>query len=157
MTGDAEGGVSWWEVVGLLSAFAYSLYTIALSHLSSDIRVAARTFISFVVIGVVSFGVSWVWEPTTQVVWSRSGIIGLTYLVLVGSLGRFLIQAWAQRSVSASFTALTFTAEPVFAIALSFLFLGERFTPVQTIGATMIVIALVLANLRSAITSEPCV
>jgi drug/metabolite transporter (DMT)-like permease len=156
MTGDAQGGVSWWEIVGLLSAFAYSLYTIALSHLSSDIRVVARTFISFVVIGGLSFGVSWAWEPTTQVVWNRSALVGIVYLVTVGSLGRFLIQAWAQRSLSASFTALTFTAEPVFAIALSFLFLGERFTPAQTAGATMIVVALVLANLTSATASEPC-
>jgi drug/metabolite transporter (DMT)-like permease len=146
LCGDADKSFSWWEGVGLLSAFAYSVYTISLSQLSAHGGVASRTFISCFVIGVIALLVSLLLEPQGNIGWSMGGWMSLAYLVIVGSVGRFLIQAWAQRSVSASFTALTFSAEPVFTIALSFVFLGERFTLLQSAGAGCIMLALFLVN-----------
>jgi drug/metabolite transporter (DMT)-like permease len=43
-----------------------------------------------------------------------------------------------------------FTAEPVFTIALSSYFLNEKFSNIQTIGASLILLALILANFKLA-------
>jgi drug/metabolite transporter (DMT)-like permease len=148
ITGDTEGSFSLWEIVGLASAFAYSIYTIALSQLAPAASVASRTFVTCVAISVFALSLSFVFESSTPAQWSNYAVISLTYLVLAGTLVRFLIQAWAQQTVSASFTALTFSAEPVFAIAMSYIFLGERFTLAQSCGAMCILLAVGLVHWR---------
>ena len=133
--------------MALLSAFAYSIYTISLSHISNKISIFSRTFVSFISIGIFSFVIAIFLEPISNIAWTSQALIGLIYLVVIGSYTRFLLQAWAQKSASASFTALTFSAEPVFTIALSYIFLGERFNFSQTLGAIAILSALLLANI----------
>jgi drug/metabolite transporter (DMT)-like permease len=148
ITGDSEGSFSLWELVGIASAFAYSVYTIALSQLVPAASVASRTFATCLVISVLALFLSFVFESNTPVQWSNYAVISLAYLVLVGTVVRFLVQAWAQQTVSASFTALTFSAEPVFAIAMSYMFLGERFTFAQSCGAICILLAVGLVSWR---------
>jgi drug/metabolite transporter (DMT)-like permease len=144
--GDTQGPLSLWELAALASAFAYSAYTIAQSRLASSSSITSRTFVSCVTIGMLAFCASSFFESESPRAWSPDAILSLAYLVVLGTVARFLIQAWAQRSVSASFTAMTFTAEPVFAIALSYTFLGERFTTTQSLGALGIIFAVVLTN-----------
>lgn len=146
ISGDSSGPFSPWEIVALASAFAYSAYTIALSRPALTASVPSRTFVSCAIVGVIASLVSPIVESGQSVRWSSYAIVSLLYLVLIGTVVRFLLQAWAQRSVSAPFTALTFSAEPVFAITLSSIFLGERFTFSQTLGALSILGAVVLAN-----------
>jgi drug/metabolite transporter (DMT)-like permease len=148
ITGDTDGSFSLWEIVGLLSAFAYSIYTIALSQLAPAGSVASRTFVTCLVISVFALSLSFVFESSTPVQWSNYAVISLAYLVVAGTLVRFLVQAWAQQTVSASFTALTFSAEPVFAISMSYIFLGERFTFAQSCGAICILVAVGLVSWR---------
>ena len=155
ITGNAETWFSWWELVALLSALAYTVYTISLSRMHSNAGVVSRTFVSFVTIGAIAFSVSALTEPIRSATWNTASVITVLYLVLVGSIARFLMQAWAQKTVSAAFTAVMFTAEPVFAIALSYTFLGERFTQSQTWGAVIIVVGLLLANYPVAGATKP--
>lgn len=147
ITGNSHVAFSWWEVLVLLSAVAYAGYTLSLSHVSAEARLFSRTFICFLVIGSTALLVSLMIEDSHGIEWSQHHLLGLLYLVIIGSLARFLLQSWAQQYVSASFAALTFTAEPVFAIAMSNYFLAETFTFTQTCGATMILLALLISNL----------
>jgi drug/metabolite transporter (DMT)-like permease len=149
ITGDTQGSFSLWEMVGLGSALAYSVYTISLSQFGSTASIVGRTFVSCIVISALALSVSLVVESERSAQWSSYAVMGLTYLVVAGTVVRFLIQTWAQRSVTASFTALTFSVEPVFAIAMSYLFLGERFTFAQTCGAACILVAVGFVSLGS--------
>jgi drug/metabolite transporter (DMT)-like permease len=151
ISGDAQGVISLWEFVALASAFAYSMYTISLSQGAYPGTIMSRTFISCLVIGALTLLVSFFLESDAPAVWTAPTLVSLAYLVLVGTVARFLVQAWAQQSVSASFTALTFAAEPVFAIALSAIFLGERFTLTQSFGAMSILCAVGLVHYRTII------
>lgn len=151
ISGDTQGAISLWEIVALASAFAYSMYTICLSQGAYPGTVMSRTFISCLVIGALTLPISFFLEADSPAAWTAPTLISLAYLVLVGTVARFLLQSWAQQSVSASFTALTFAAEPVFAIALSAVFLGERFTLSQSLGALCIVCAVLLAHYQTII------
>jgi drug/metabolite transporter (DMT)-like permease len=127
------------------------MYTISLSQGAYPGTIMSRTFISCLVIGALTLLVSFFLESDAPAVWTAPTLVSLAYLVLVGTVARFLVQAWAQQSVSASFTALTFAAEPVFAIALSAIFLGERFTLTQSFGAMSILCAVGLVHYRTII------
>jgi drug/metabolite transporter (DMT)-like permease len=150
ITGGDNTSFSIWEVLALLSAFAYAIYTISLSHSANTANVYSRTFIAFLFIGICALCFSLFIEPIREINFSYKITAGLLYLVVVGSFARFLMQAWAQRFVSAPFTALTFSAEPVFAIFMSYIFLGERLTVYQTCGAVLILSGIVVANVSSA-------
>jgi drug/metabolite transporter (DMT)-like permease len=124
ITGNSHVGFSWWEGVVLLSALAYAVYTLSLSHVPTEARLFSRTFICFLVIGSTALLVSLIIEDRHGIEWSQYHLLGILYLVIIGSLTRFLLQSWAQQYVSASFAALTFTAEPVFGIAMSYYFIA---------------------------------
>jgi drug/metabolite transporter (DMT)-like permease len=138
---------SWWYLIGLLSALSYAIYTMSLSWISPHIRIFARTFVSFCCIGLLASAMAFTFESDNPGEWTSDGLGVLSYIVLIGTVTIFVIQAWAQRVVSPSFTALMYSAEPVFVLALSYIFLGERFTSPQLFGALLILGAIILINL----------
>ncbi len=58
----------------------------------------------------------------------------------------FFLQAWAQRIIPPESAALGLMAEPIFAYFLSWIILGEVLTPLQAIGAILILISIPLAS-----------
>lgn len=62
----------------------------------------------------------------------------LAVTALVGTVGCFIVQAWAQRFTPPTHTALIFSLEPVFAGVTSYIFLGERFGPRSFLGGALI-------------------
>lgn len=59
----------------------------------------------------------------------------------------WVLQSWAQRHASASRTALIYTMEPVFALLFAWLWLGETLGPRATVGALVILAAMLVASL----------
>jgi drug/metabolite transporter (DMT)-like permease len=149
LTGE-KGLPTWYDFLALLSAVAYSIYTISLSHYSNRASVLQRSWITLSAIGIGASIISILTEDLSSIVWDTGIVVGVIYLTLVGSVLRFILQGFGQKFVSASFTALMFTAEPVFTIALSSYFLNEKFSNIQTIGASLILLALILANFKLA-------
>jgi len=146
LIGDISGA-SVWDVVAITSALCYCLYTISLTHIAPASNLASRSFISFLTIAALSFLASVSFEQPRDMTFTWYLPFALFYLVALGSVGRFVLQGWAQRQVSATFTAVAFTSEPVFALGLSYLFLGEMLTGTQSIGAVLILLAVLGANL----------
>jgi drug/metabolite transporter (DMT)-like permease len=145
LIGDIGSG-SEWDLIAVASAFFYCLYTITLSHIAPASNLASRSFVSFLMISALSFIASFIFENSQNIRLSWYLPLSLFYLVVLGSVGRFVVQAWAQRSVSPTFTAIAFTSEPVFGLAISYMFLGEVMTASQALGAALILSAVVLAN-----------
>ncbi len=58
----------------------------------------------------------------------------------------FFLQAWAQRIISPESAALGLMAEPLFAYFLSWIILGEILTPLQSVGAILILVSIPLAS-----------
>jgi len=54
----------------------------------------------------------------------------------------FLLQVWAQSRIGAGTTAVVLTLEPVFAVGMAALVLGERLTIGGWIGAILIILAI---------------
>jgi drug/metabolite transporter (DMT)-like permease len=82
-------------------------------------------------------------ESTSAELWIALGVTAL-----IGTAAAFTIQSWAQQHLPASHTALIFTLEPVFAWLTSLLFFGERLGPRALLGAGLILVGILCAELR---------
>jgi drug/metabolite transporter (DMT)-like permease len=74
-------------------------------------------------------------------------IWALAVTALVGTVGCFIIQAWAQRFTPPTHTALIFSLEPVFAGLTSYVVLGERLGLRAILGAALILAGVLASEL----------
>ena len=79
----------------------------------------------------------------TKIVW-----IALAVTAVLATAAAFTIQSWAQQHIPASHTALIFTLEPVFAWLTSLLFFGEQLGRRALLGAGLILVGILVAELR---------
>lgn len=75
-------------------------------------------------------------------------LASLVYLGVVASVLVVTLQAWGQQRVDAMRSAIIFGLEPVFAAATAWLLIGERLGAAGLAGATLIVGALIMSQLR---------
>ena len=77
-------------------------------------------------------------------------VAGLLYLGVVASAAMFFLQAVAQRHVNANQSAVIYAMEPVFAALFAWAWLAESMTLRATVGAVIVVMAVVLGELKPA-------
>jgi drug/metabolite transporter (DMT)-like permease len=73
-------------------------------------------------------------------------LLMITYLAFVCSNAAFALQVFGQRYVSPAVTAIVFLLEPVVAAILSYVLLGEVFTSIKVLGASLILTAMFLSS-----------
>jgi drug/metabolite transporter (DMT)-like permease len=138
-------GLGEWLCLGCAVAFAAHLLMVA----RAAPRVSARRlgtlqigFAALVMLVTLPLGGRMVFH-STAIVWSALAVTSV-----LATAAAFTIQSWAQQHLPASHTALIFTLEPVFAWLTSLLFLGERLGRRAMLGAGLILVGIVLAELR---------
>ena len=72
----------------------------------------------------------------------------LIYLGTAASIGCIALQAWGQRYVAATPSAVIYGTEPLFAATAGLYLLGERFTFWGYVGAALLVAALILSQIE---------
>jgi drug/metabolite transporter (DMT)-like permease len=80
--------------------------------------------------------------------WRPALVLALAITSLLATAFAFTVQSWAQRTLSATNTALLLTLEPVFAWLTSFLVLGERLTPRGWVGAALVLAGILFTEVR---------
>src|SRR3989454_8598511 len=79
--------------------------------------------------------------------WTPAFVAALAWTVVFASTVSFVLQAAAQRHMSAARAALIFCFEPLFAAAASWLVVGERLSLTQWAGGLLILGGMALAEL----------
>jgi drug/metabolite transporter (DMT)-like permease len=87
------------------------------------------------------------WEPA-RVAWTPGLIAAVLVTGVVATAMAFSAQVWAQQHTTPSHTAIIFTLEPVFAAITSYVFYHERLGARSLVGAGMILVGILLAELR---------
>jgi drug/metabolite transporter (DMT)-like permease len=138
-------GLGEWLCLGCAVAFAAHLLMLA----RAAPRVSARRlgtlqigFAALVMLVTLPLGGRGHFHGTA-VVWIALGVTAV-----LATAAAFTIQSWAQQHLPASHTALIFTLEPVFAWLTSLLFFGERMGRRALLGAGLILMGILLAELR---------
>lgn len=126
-------------------ACSIALIKSQLSLLDTPTTTAGQLILSGTVILMVALPFEGLPEqvPSAQTFgWFAASLILSTYL-------RFLLQFAGQKEVSTAQAGLTMSLEPVWALFLTTLFLGEMTTPTQILGCTVVILAVVFETVNS--------
>jgi drug/metabolite transporter (DMT)-like permease len=101
-------------------------------------QVVTTAVVSTIALGAESFHVVW----TMRLVWA------FVITILGATVAAYLLQSYGQRQTTATRAALIFATEPVFAGLASYFWLGERLTGRGWVGAGLVLIGVLLAELK---------
>lgn len=137
------------DLIVLFCAVSFALHIVILGRYSQDHDSRTLTLVQLGLAGVlfslISLAVDDLEAP------DRSVWIALIFTAVGASAIAFLIQTWAQKHLSPTTTAVTFTMEPVFAGLAGFVLLGERLSLRNWMGAVLILTAMLLVSLKSSV------
>ncbi|MEL9998258.1 MAG: DMT family transporter [Sulfolobales archaeon] len=130
------------DLLVLAGSFMWALQIILVDRYSSGDPLIFTLFemvpaLTFLIPDVVFYG-------TISV--SINVLLMITYLAFVCSNAAFALQVFGQRYVSPAVTAIVFLLEPVVAATLSYILLGEVFTSIKVLGASLILTAMFLSS-----------
>ena len=135
------------DILTVACAFLYALHIVLLSLWSPGLRPAPLAMLQMGTGAVIfSAGGSWSLQVPSPDVWLAIVVTGVFASALA-----FYVQTWAQQHLSASRTALILTTEPAWAVVAAVVLAGQRFGPLQAIGAALMLAAIVgheLAHLK---------
>jgi drug/metabolite transporter (DMT)-like permease len=69
-------------------------------------------------------------------------------MALVATVVTFLFQTWAQQRMPATHAAILFALEPVFTAIFAAIFLGERMSGGDWVGAILVLAGILVSELR---------
>jgi drug/metabolite transporter (DMT)-like permease len=81
-----------------------------------------------------------------RIVWARDSVLAIAYLIVAGSLIGFTAYLWLLRNVSISKVATYAYVNPIVAVFLGWLFLGEKITPYILAGSAVVIASVVLVT-----------
>jgi drug/metabolite transporter (DMT)-like permease len=133
------------DLLVLAASAVYSLQIVLLERYAWRVDAVAFTFVemaaAFVGLLVVAVALGDLHVPHGWTVWGALLVTG----VFASALG-FLLQAWAQRTTSATRTALAFSLEPVWTAFFGYTLSGDRLGAVGWGGCAAIMAGIVLAE-----------
>jgi DME family drug/metabolite transporter len=151
------------DPIGLSLAFGaavcYAIYLVAGNGIAAaqdrtGLRIETILAVVFTLVAVLLLVPAlatgpWAWLPTT------SGLAMTTYLAVVATVIAYSLLNRGLRVVPAGTAATLGLTEPVVATVLGIVLLGERLTPVSTVGAALVLVAvLVLVRAPAPLTSD---
>ncbi|MEX1249471.1 MAG: DMT family transporter [Acidimicrobiia bacterium] len=134
------------DLLTLGCALAFAVHVVALSIFAPRHPVIPLTAVQLTIVALGSIplaalldGFAW----PARSVWPAIIVTGLAV-----SVGAYVLQAWAQNVVGASTTAVVLALEPAFGVATAWVVLDDRLDLRGWVGATMILVAIVVVIRR---------
>ena len=135
------------DLLVLACAVVYAFHILTLGRYSAETNLGVLATVQIATGAVLGACTYWWAEPSrfqgTLTVWSALAITSLFATAMA-----FSVQAWAQRYISATRTALIFASEPVFAWGTSYVVAGETLSGRGIAGALLILAGILLVELK---------
>ncbi|HXM37043.1 MAG TPA: DMT family transporter [Gemmatimonadales bacterium] len=146
LTAPDAGGLNRGDVWTLITALVFGGHIVAVSELSR--RHDARRLVWLQLAGTtVGATAAAALLESVRIEWSLTLVGALVFTGVVATALALVWQMRAQRQMSSTRAALLLCFEPVFATVASWVWLGERLSTTQWIGAALIISGMVLAEL----------
>lgn len=144
---DGMAAVNGGDLLVMVTALSYAIYIVYLGEVAGKVRGAALAFMQHVPMALLA----WLWalpQVGDLVAVPLTTYLAIVYLAAVATALVAIIQTYAQRVVPAHLAALVFVLEPAFASLFAYLLLGERLGVLGWIGGTLMLMAMVIAQVR---------
>jgi drug/metabolite transporter (DMT)-like permease len=130
----------------LVSTFLQALALIYIKKYGQDVSPTAMNFVGMAMGGVLLLLLSVALESGKPATWSASGIASLLYLSLVGSVLTFVTYYWLLKRIEAVYLSLSSFINPLVAVAVGTVVLGERLPSSVITGAALVLLGMLIAN-----------
>lgn len=134
-----------WLTIGC--AFAFSIHMLSVAHWSSKLSYEWLSLLQVGTVALLSLLTMNVLE-TPRLTWTPRLAGAILVTAVFATAVSFSLYSWAQRFTTAARAALIFALEPVFAGALSWVALGERWTRYSLTGAGLILLSILLVEMK---------
>lgn len=145
LTGVHLGGATRGDLlmIGCAAAFAVQIVLVGThAERCGPMRLAT---VEIAVVAALAWPAALVREGVPGVPSPRAAL-AIAACAVVATVLALAVQNWAQRSVPPARAAVLLSLEPVFAAAMSYAWTGERFAPVQAVGAALILLGMLAAE-----------
>lgn len=143
-----QAGISVLPVVLLLAAaLSWSAGTVLSRRMSSQSSAILLSGMQLSIGGIVLFAISWLTGETgnfspTEV--SPTSLAAALWLIISGSVIGFVAYNWLLDNVSTSLVSTYTFVNPVIAVLLGTIVLGEPFSPMMLLGAGLVVVSVIV-------------
>ena len=139
------------DVLTFFAAISYAVHIILVGEYAREHSAAALSVLQVLACAVMAWltamGADAIRWQQMRFASSSELWIGITVCALFATAVAFSLQLWAQQYTTPSHAAILFTLEPVFAVITSYLVLGERLGLRSVVGAGMVLVGILAAEL----------
>ncbi len=130
----------------LISVILQALALILIKKHGEPVSPLSMNFVGMAMGGIMVLLLSVAVEGERTVAWTAPAILSLAYLTLVGSVVTFVAYYWLLKKIDAVYVSLSSFINPIVAVVLGALILGERMPPTVFTGAALVMVGLLVAN-----------
>lgn len=134
-------------IVVLFSAVAWAAGSVLSSRYVSSVDPFVTTGLQMTVAGMINISLAFVLGEHHRVTWEANSLLAVGYLIVAGSLINFTAYIWLLRRVPSSKVSTYAYINPVVAVFLGWLLVGEEITPFIAIGACIILSGVLLVTI----------
>jgi drug/metabolite transporter (DMT)-like permease len=145
--------VFWGDIMILLNAIAYTIYFILVKPLMKTYHPIAIIRVIFTIGFFMMLPFCWQefrevnWQAYTPLAW-----INISVVVLLGTFLAYLFNVYGIKILGAAAAGNFIYSQPVFAVAIAVLFLGETISMVKLVAAILIFAGVYLTNKPASVT-----
>jgi len=144
--GFMNGGINKGDLYSLLAAFGYAFYIVLIDRAAKVIDPSVLTLIQMLFCAVFALAlVPFVETPVLVISWRLA--VAMFYLVLFGSVLALALMNWFQRRLTPLRAVLIYALEPVFAAVIGWFAFHSGMSPVEILGAVLILGGIVVSDL----------
>ncbi|SHK04797.1 DMT family transporter [Paramaledivibacter caminithermalis] len=135
------------DVLSLGCAFFIAASIVAIDYFSSDSDPITLVITQMGAAALFFIIIAFVCEPIPKNI-TTDVIFSLSYIVLLATIGAFLIQNVAQKYIPPTHTAIILCMESVFATLLAALILKEKMTVFMVLGCLLILLSILISETK---------
>ena len=147
--------VHWTDARGFLAMFGILLTTVMqavslvlIKKYAQPVSPFALNFVGMSVAAVLLLTAGLLVEATSTIIWDAAAIGSILYLSIVGSVIAFVTYHWLLKRVEAVYLSLVSFINPIIAVILGAVVLGETLATTVYLGAALVLVGILLANGR---------
>lgn len=137
------------EFLTLICAFLFALHIVFTGKYSKEVNVYNLVLFQLITVAILSLIFSLLLDDVTfDLPYDYAFFKAVLVTAIFATVYAFLIQTYMQQFTTASKTAIIFTMEPVSASIYGYFVGGEILTSIQIMGAVLIIVATLIAELQ---------
>lgn len=139
-------GFNFGDLLTTICGIMYALHVVLITHYSKETNEYSLLTAQFFTVALLNtiFNVFYKFSSTSKWTFSLSALGVAAFTAVTATILAIMIQAKYQKVVGSNISALIFVGEPLFAMVLSIVMLGEHINLVQGIGAILMILSIIV-------------